>query len=269
MRERHDEYFAKYGSPTIYKYAPKSDTLFVIMLLLLGMNAFSWFAQKQRWQQIANRVVRDAVEGGVDGTAISTESIELRKRAEEMLKEQKEAAASSTLSNSSHNDNDVNISDSGKKKNKTKVKLTKKELKEKENEELRPLIENLVKDIKDFGAGFHQPTWRDLLIVRMIRWPEYVLKGFLWQSKYMIRRIQKKEFNDDERMVLTRRAVGPVAWEAASDEDKEEMLSRDLWVMDNLELWLEDQEIRQFSKGQQKRLNRVRKKESLKGSKID
>ncbi len=256
MRERPDEYFYKYGSPTIYHYAPKSDTLFVIFVLLLAFNGFTWFAQKQRWQQIADRVVKDAVEGLKAGEGGSTESIELRRKAEAMLKEQKEAEGSSVEKSPSN----------GKK---SKIKLTKKEIREKEIEELRPLITELVKEIKDFGAGFHQPTWRDLLIVRMAKWPVFVAGGVVWQTKYLFRRLRKLELNDEEREVLTKRAVGPVAWEAASDADKEEMLTRDLWVMDNLELWLEDQEIRQFSKGQQKRINRVRKKEGRKGNKSD
>lgn len=259
MRERPDEYFNKYGSPTIYKYAPKSDTLFVVLFLLIALNGFTWFAQKQRWQQIADRVVKDAVEGLEVGKGGSTESIELRKKAETALKEQKEAAAAATAA----------AGENGTKKPKSKIKLTKKESKEKDNEELKPIIQELVKEIKDFGAGFHQPTIRDLLIVRMVKWPQYIVQGVFWQSKYLIRRLRKLELNDEEREVLTKRAVGPVAWEAASDKDREEMISRDLWVMENLESWLEDQEIRQYSKGQQKRINRVKKKEGLKGNKND
>lgn len=254
MRERPDEYFYKYGSPTIYSYAPKSDTVFVILLLVVAFNGFTWFAQKQRWQQIADRVVKDAVEGLKVGEGGSTESIQLRRKAEDMLKEQK---GEDTSEKSRPN---------GKK---SKMKLTKKEIREKENEELRPLITELVKEIKDFGAGFHQPTLRDLLVVRMAKWPLYVVSGVVWQTKYLFRRLRKMELNEEEREVLTKRAVGPVAWETSSDADKEEMISRDLWVMDNLELWLEDQQIRQFSKGQQKRINRIRKKEGSKGNKND
>lgn len=252
LRERNDEYFRKYGSPTIFKYAPKTDTLFVVVLLVAILNAFTWFAQKQRWRQIADRIVKDASEGLEAGKGGSTESIRLRKKAEEILKEKKEAAGETTENGGS------------KKKSKSKIKLTKKELKEKENEELKPIIQELVEEIKDFGAGFHQPTYRDLLIVRMIKWPKYIVEGLLWQSKYLIRRLRKLELNDEECMVLTKRAIGPVAWEAASDEDRTEAISRELWVMENLEQWNEDQQIRQYSKGQQKRINRVKKKEAWK-----
>ncbi len=260
FRERPDEYFFKYGSPTIYKYAPKSDTLFVIIVILVGLNAFSWFAQKQRWQQIANRVVKDAVDGLELGKGGSTESIELRKKAEALLQEKKEKEAQSENGDSSNGSNTKN----GKKSQKSKIKLTKKELKEKENEELRPFIKELVNEIKDFGSGFHQPTWRDLLIIRMVRWPEYIVKGLAWQMMYTLRRLRKLELNEEEREVLTKSAVGPIAWDTATDTDREEMLKRELWVTENLELWLEDQELKQFSKTEQKRIQKMKKMESRK-----
>lgn len=258
MRERPDEYFYKYGSNTLYSYAPQTDTVFVVLILLLAFHGFAWFAQKQRWQQIADRVVKDAVEGLKTGEGGSTESIELRIKAEALLKEQKEAEAAAS------GDSTASEKKGGKK---SKIKLTKKEIREKENEELRPLITELVKEITDFGAGFHLPTWRDLLIVRMVQWPVVIIGGIVWQTKYLFRRLRKLELNDEEREVLAKRAVGPVAWEAASDKDREEMIKRDLFVMENLELWLEDQQIKQFSKGQQKRINRMKKREGVKGNK--
>ena len=254
MRGRPDEYFFKYGS-TMYHYAPKSDTVMVIIFLLALGCGFTWFAQKQRWQQIADRVVKDATEGLKASEGGSTESIELRLKAELILKERNEKESGETESQS------------GKKKQ--KMKLTKKELREKENEELRPIIAELVKDIKDFGAGFHQPTWRDILIVKMAKWPQYLLGGCFWQMKYGLRRLRKLELSDEEIRVLTERAVGPVAWETASDEDKEEMLTRELWVMENLEEWLEEMEIRQLSSGMQKRYNRMKKLEAKKGKKME
>ena len=255
MRDRPDEYFFKYGS-TIYHYAPKSDTIMVILFLITLGCGFTWFAQKQRWQQIADRVVKDATEGLKASEGGSTESIELRRKAEEILKERKEKESGEALE-----------SQNGKKK--TKAKLTKKELREKENEELRPIITELVKEIKDFGAGFHQPTWRDILVVKMLKWPGYLLGGFFWQIKYSLRRLRKLDFNEEEIEVLTKRAVGPVAWETASIEDREEMMTRELWVMDNLEEWLEEMELRQLSSGMQKRYNRMKKLEAKKGKKVD
>lgn len=247
MRDRPDEYFYKYGR-TIYVHAPKTDTVVVVTLLLLLGCAFTWYAQKNRWQQIADRVIKDAVDGLKKSEGASTESLEVRMKAEEILKARKESEAGD---------------DTPKK---TKVRLTKKEMKEKENEELRPIIVSLVNDIQDFGygAGFHQPTWRDILIVKMVQWPYPAMISVLWEIKYYARRIMKRELNDDEREVLTRRAVGLVAWKAASVEEWGDMVTKDLWITTNLEEWLEYQKMGQLSTGQQKRYNRWMKKESKK-----
>lgn len=251
MRERPDEYFYKYGSAVLYNYAPKSDTVGVVIFLLLLGCAFTWYAQKNRWQQVADRLVKDATEGLKAGEGGSKQSIEIRAKAEEKLKTMKEENGT------------TNGSGEGGKK--SKIKLTKKELREKENEELRPIIVDLVNEIEDFGAGFHQPTWRDILLVRMAKWPVTLTVGICWEVKFYARRIRKVEYSDQEREVMASRAVGHVAWTAASAKDKEEMISREVWVTENLEEWLEVQEIRQLPAGQQKRYNRWKKKEGKKG----
>lgn len=254
FRERPDEYFYKYGS-SVYIPAPKSDAIAVVTLLLLLGCAFTWYAQKNRWQQIADRVVKDAVAGLNASDGASKESLEVRAKAEEILKGKKEEDSKSN-------------GDSGKKKG---MKLTKKELRDKDNEELRPIIVGLVNQIQDFGfgAGFHQPTWRDILVVRMLKWPYPLIMGLLWEVKYYARRIMKSELNENEREVLTKRAVGNVAWQASSDKEKESMLTGELWLTANLEEWLEAHKMGQLSTGQQKRYNRWKKKEDKKGGKSD
>lgn len=255
MRGRPDEYFYKYGS-SVYIPAPKSDTVVVVTLLLLLGCAFTWYAQKNRWQQIADRVVKDAVEGLKSSEGASRESLEVRLKAEERLRKEKEAGGEGA---------DANGAGAGKK---SKIRFTKKEMREKENEELRPIIVELVNEIQDFGfgAGFHQPTWRDILVVKMVKWPYPVIMGLAWECKYYARRIMKLEFNDNEREVLTRRAIGWVAWKAAEEKDRESMVTQELWVTANLEEWLEFQKMGQLSTGQQKKYNRWMKKEAKKGT---
>lgn len=48
-------------------------------------------------------------------------------------------------------------------KKKKGPKLTSKEKREKDMEELRPIVVELVNEIDDFGAGFRKPTMHDLL----------------------------------------------------------------------------------------------------------
>lgn len=195
------------------------------------------------------------MEGLKAGEGASSESLEVRDKAEEVLKGKKEEESKSN----------------GVGEKKKGMKLTKKELRDKENEELRPIIVDLVNQIQDFGfgAGFHQPTWRDILVVKMVKWPYPVIMGLLWEIKYYARRITKCETNDNEREVLTKRAVGNVAWQASSDSDKESMLTQELWVTANLEEWIEATKMGQLSTGQQKRYNRYMKKEAKKAGKSD
>jgi len=200
------------------------------------------------------------VEGLKAGEGGSTESIELRDRAEAIVNQRKEELGLDAAG--------VNGAfDSSSKKG--KKKMTKKETKFFENAELKPIIEELVHDMKDFGAGFHQPTWRDILVVRMVQWPLILSQEVVWQMKYYGRRLARAELNDKEKEVLTSRAVGPVAWESASEASREEMLSMELWIMDNLEQWCELQEVRQLSSKEQKMYRLQKKKLAKKGNKGD
>ena len=89
----------------------------------------------------------------------------------------------------------------------------------------------------------NQKVSSSLEVVRMVKWPYQLTKSIMWWSKYLIRRIKKLEYNDEEREALTISAVGQVAWVAASEEDRAKMLKMDLWVTDNLVAWKEEQEM--------------------------
>ena len=188
------------------------------------------------------------------GEGGSTESIELRSRAEEVMKKRREEMGLGVdMEDWKFGDSTIGKKGKGKK--------SKKEMKAFENEQLRPIIEELVMEITDFGAGFHQPTWRDILIVKMVQWPFVIMKEIMWQVKYYSRRLAKMELTDEEKEILTQRAVGPVAWEAASAKDRQDMVSMKLWIMENLEEWSELQEIRQLSSKEQKMYERMKKKQ--------
>jgi hypothetical protein len=65
---------------------------------------------------------------------------------------------------------------------------------------------------------------------------------------------------DEERLVLTERAVGPIAWETAAEEERSNWVSRELWVVANLAQWSEDQEINKLSASEKKHYNQMKKK---------
>eukprot|EP00934_Nitzschia_sp_Nitz4_P002640 Nitzschia sp. Nitz4//NODE_202_length_38933_cov_72.610268//20707//21996//NITZ4_additional_000023-RA//-1//CDS//3329531789//2630//frame0 len=243
MRYDQEAYFKKYGSDVLFNYAPKTDMFLVIFLLLGGATWFSWVAQEQKWKQVANRLVQAAVEDWTPAQGGTPESKQLREQALAKLKETEGETAP----------------EGGKQK---KSKVLAKEKKKLEQEKLQPIIEGLVQEIEDFGAGFHKPTWKDLLIVKMAQWPMHVGSEIAWQTMYWIRRLQKLELNDNERAVLTERAVGRVTWELASAEEREALTHRELWVLDNLREFKEEQEMKQLSRSDQRMINKMKKKSS-------
>jgi DnaJ family protein C protein 25 len=253
MRYNQEAYFQKYGASVLWNYAPQSDASIIVVVLLLAINWFTWIAQKTRWQNVADRLAKAAVEDWSPSMGGSDESKQLRDEALAILKE-KEVANGNNEASSTTADKKA-----GKGKAK-KVKVSGKEKKKLEQDALRPIVTELVNKIDDFGAGFHKPTWRDLFMVKLSKFPYHFVTGVAWQAKYSIRRLQKKELHAEERTVLTERAVGNVGWDLASDEERKEMVKRELWIMDNLIEWKDEQEFKKLSKADQKYYNKMKKR---------
>lgn len=250
---RYDQaaYFQKYGSSVLWSYAPKSNAMFVIILLFGLGNVASWYIQAQRWNMVANRLIKAAVEDWTPSQGGSSESKQLRQEALDIL--EKRGAA---------NGSDESNGKAGKKGSKA-GKATSKEKKQKEQEEILPIVKNLVNEIEDFGGGFHKPTYNDLLAVYLAKAPLQIANALIWQSKFWIRRMQKKELNDEEKGVLTQRVVGPVTWDVSSDEERAKMIKRELWKKSNLAEWREEQEIKKLSPAEQKYISKMKKRGKL------
>ena len=120
---------------------------YVVLVILL--NVFSWFAQKTKWQNVADRLIKASVEEWSPSQGGSPESKELREHALQILAERE----------AEENGDSTADAKSGKKKG--KKKLTGKEKKEQEKEALIPILKELVDEMHDFGGGFHKPTWED------------------------------------------------------------------------------------------------------------
>ena len=225
----------------------------IIILFLIAGSAFTYYAQKSRWQTIANHLVKAATEDWSPREGGSKESTEIREKALAILAEKKNEQIGAIETNGTSN---------GEKKKKS-PKLTPREKKEKEWNELRPICIELVNKIDDFGAGFRKPTLQDLLVVRMVKWPYFMMNSTLWWSKYALRRLKKMELNDEEREVLTKNAIGEVAWIAVSDEERASLLTLELWKStDALAEWKEEQEFKRagLSMTKMKQLKKMRKK---------
>lgn len=250
MRYDFELYVKKYGTSVLWEYAPKSNTVIVVFFILAVVNVFGWFAQYNKWQNVADRLVKAAVEEWSPSQGGTPESKELREHAITVLAEREKETGESGDTTSS-------ATTKGSKKG---PKMTAKEKKQKQNDDLRPIIKELAYEMDDFGAGFHKPTWRDLIIVKLVQFPYHFSIAVVWQIGYWIRRLQKKELNDEEKAVLTERAVGHVAWELASEDTRKIMIERKLWILENLAEYKEEEEFGRLSKTSQKNYNRYVKR---------
>jgi DnaJ family protein C protein 25 len=253
LRYNQEAYFKKYGSSVLWSYAPKSDLWGVVFLLFAIGNVFSWFSQKHRWSMVAERLTKAATEDWNPSQGGTPESKQLREQAIQVLAGETEEQTNGDTADAAT-----------EKKQKGGKKVSAKEKKKVEQEALVPIIKALVDDMHDFGGGFHQPTWKDLLAVTLAKLPFKLAVGLAWNAKYFLNRLQKKELNEDEKEVLTQRAVGHISWETASDEDKEVMVKRELWVMANLADWGEEQEVKKLTSAEQKMYFKMKKKDSKK-----
>ena len=260
---RYDQlgYLHKYGSSVLWTYAPKTDMVVVILLLLIIGNIVSWYSQKHRWQMVANRLIKAAAEDWTPKEGGTPESKQLREDALVVLAT-REAAAAAAEGTDAANDATNGTADAKGKKKKEMKKLTNRERKVEEQAALLPIITEFVNEIDDFGGGFHKPTYEDLLIVTMAKFPVTFGKAVIWQIGYWIRRLQKLELNDDERAVLTERSVG-IIWSVSSEEEQQAMMKRDLWKKENLIEWKEEQEIKKLSVTEQKMYNKMKKRGKL------
>jgi len=259
LRYDQDAYYKKYGSEVVFTFAPQSDVVFVIVLVLAAINGFVYFAQYNRWKKVCDRLVKAAVEDWSPSQGGSPESKELREEALKLLADEKQTADDKDLPKASKQSSTT----ASKKGSKKGSKVSGKEKKEKESEALRPFVEKLAYEITDFGAGFHKPTWKDLALVKMAAWPYHLTLGMAWQVKYWVRRILKLELNDEERSVLTERAVGHVVWEFSNEDEKQAMIKRELWKLSNLKEWNEEREFAKLSKSEQKQYKLMKKHEKI------
>lgn len=254
LRYDQEAYFQKYGTSVLFSYAPKSDVTFVIILILIIANVISWYSQKHKWHLVADRLVKAAVEDWSPAQGGSAESKHLREEALIIFKEQEEQAKAM---NGTMEETSAVPKNSRKKGTK---KVSSKDKKKVEMIGLEPIVKEMVYAMDDFGGGFHKPTWKDLMIVSLVRFPYDLTLGLAWNANYMLRRMKGKDLSDEERQVLTKRAVGPVVWDTASEEEHKDMVERELWISANMAEWEEEQEVKKLSKAEQKEYYKLKKK---------
>jgi DnaJ family protein C protein 25 len=183
LRYNQEAYFRKYGTSVLWSYAPKTDATFVIFLLFIVGNIISWYMQKHRWQMVADRLIKSAVEDWSPSQGGSAESKKLREEAMAVIAEKEQEANGDVAAVTESLASPTKTGKKASKGKQKKEKVSSKDKKEQEVEVLLPIITDLVNQMEDFGGGFHQPTYRDLLVVGFALLPYNLTVGTFWLTK--------------------------------------------------------------------------------------
>jgi DnaJ domain len=151
MRYNQEAYFQKYGSSVLWSYAPKTDTTVVILLLFIIGNIVSWYAQKHRWQMVADRLIKAAVEDWTPREGGTPESKQLRERALAILAEQEAEHAGTEETTTDTNGTSSSATKSAKKK--AVKKVPGRGRKKVEQEALLPVVTELVDACCNYGIA--------------------------------------------------------------------------------------------------------------------
>jgi len=116
-----------------------------------------------------------------------------------------------------------------------------------ELEVLRERVEAQVFDseVHVGGGGFAKPSLKSLALVSAVRSPYdlsiYVCEVFRWHRRFSW---NKEEYGTEERKYLTRRVLGMSQgqWEYMEEEQREEMVGRELWLPENLQAFHKERE---------------------------
>jgi DnaJ family protein C protein 25 len=87
------------------------------------------------------------------------------------------------------------------------------------------------------GRMGRKPTFRDLLVIRMMSWPLYWVKAVYFQIRWLILfTLMRKPFGALEREYLTRKSLemNEERWNALEEEDRKDLIKRQLWINSNL-----------------------------------
>jgi len=85
------EYWVEYGHYFYSKYAPQTDTVFAVVLLLVVFSIFGPVAQRSKYQHACAFLITAAVKGWGLREGGTKETLEIRRRALEQVREKKGA----------------------------------------------------------------------------------------------------------------------------------------------------------------------------------
>eukprot|EP00632_Arachnochrysis_sp_CCMP2950_P012770 CAMPEP_0185700756 /NCGR_PEP_ID=MMETSP1164-20130828/7665_1 /TAXON_ID=1104430 /ORGANISM="Chrysoreinhardia sp, Strain CCMP2950" /LENGTH=367 /DNA_ID=CAMNT_0028367707 /DNA_START=33 /DNA_END=1136 /DNA_ORIENTATION=- len=211
------EYFQLYGSYLEFAYAPKSSLLTVFVLLLLFASALQPAIQMSKYTQYCAMLQKAAIKKLPLTGGGTPESLELRRRADDRLKEVVKESAKQP---------------GGKKK------LTHRE----EKKKLEEIIAEMVADL-DVPGEFRKPTLAEVPIARLAALPYTYAKLMYVYASIDLKKARGVALTEDEQQISIERYLGgAAAWEALTDDDQDDLLARACWERANFDAWKKERD---------------------------
>lgn len=222
-------FFMRYSKP---KYMPKSDLRFVLVLTLVIISAMQYMFKHSQYQTMLSTMKKDP---------------KYQDRLRQLVTEQ--GAKTPAKKGGAGFRGDAGTT-KGKKETPKAEELEKRK---------KVAEEILMEEVAEMMPP--EPKFSDTIAVDVFKLPITASAAAAWFVKFSLMRM---EYGPAEQEYLTRKAVGltEIEWNACSDEEKADVLARELWVPEKLEEW-EAELVKSSSSGKsgkEKRLARAKKK---------
>lgn len=215
-----------------YSFAPKSDWRMVLVGFVIAISCIQYASASQRYTH-AHKCLR--------------KDMRVLNRARQILNDRAAAAV-------------VGRSKSKKSGSKKKLKPSR--------EEMEAAIDEVLSTCIDIEGGFGKPSVRSTLAAWIALSPYHIACAVYKQSRWWyLYEFMKKPYTDADKLYLTKSSMGlkDSQWEDMPEEERKEVLERELWVPDNKQAY-EDEKMEKFQKkrtGAYKRHVRQKKRAQL------
>lgn len=199
-------FFMRYSKPV---YMPKSDLRFVLVLTILIISAMQYLFKQSQYETTLSAMKKDP---------------RYQDRLKQLVAEQ---ATKTAVVKKSGFRGDVGTT-------KGKKETPKAEELEKRKKEAEEALEVELASVMP-----PKPKVSDTIAVDVFKLPLTAGAALSWFVKFTVLRM---EYGEDEKEYLTRKATGltEADWNASDEEEKAELIAKELWLPDNLAAWEEE-----------------------------
>lgn len=221
MRKNPNEYYKQYGEHYEIINAPKTNLIFVLVVLCAMLSFIHWSALQQRYKSMEESTVTIIVAGEPARAGGSTLPMEMHKKAKQIYFDKDKAAAEAK---------------SGEKNDKDK-KMKRTEKLYKKDPEFRKVVATLVGEMADLDKGYTKPAITDIFLFQIVHLPAWLLTEATWQVSFAIRHSTGKgTWTNGDKVGVLKRALHPV-WPDLTEEEQQDLIDKEAYLEKNLPKW--------------------------------